>query len=368
MTEVRHLFRQGWRDNAAMGTTTVLIGGGVHDSVIGGLFTVDPEQYWSQVYGTNADLHWSVRFVAESSELLIGAAKEAYRTGNYAPLAHAGLEVLGLIPVAGVVFDTANGVFYAYEGNGVDAAISFGQAIPIYGYAFNYVKLGNQAGKFYRATKALDIGINLATSTYFVQQGVTNGSGLQVGMGVFGFGVNGLAIARFNRGADAASTVGLLESSVQRKQTLWTYYHPGVQVRQFGDVWVKRTDPNANSVLQWWGRQTINAQYRALIKLGDMATPFQMRNGKLFTQHVGETFTGGRFSPQWFNPIVIRNYIKGSYRLGTPINDIIPRNMGRNGLIFDPAIDWFTQTVVAGAGIGITGGLYYVGDYFWSDE
>ncbi len=53
-----------------MGTTTVLIGGGVHDSVVGGIFTVDPVQYWSKVYGSKADLHWSLRFVAEQSEQL----------------------------------------------------------------------------------------------------------------------------------------------------------------------------------------------------------------------------------------------------------------------------------------------------------
>ncbi len=165
----------------------MLIGGGVHDSVVGGLFTVDPEQYWSKVYGSTADLHWSVRFVAEASELLIAEAKEAYRTGNYAPLGHAALEVVGLVPVVGVPADAANGVWYATEGNWTDATFSVGAAIPGFGYAFNAAKYGNQAGKLYKLTKAVDIGVKLGESGYFVQQGIANGSALQVGMGVFGF-------------------------------------------------------------------------------------------------------------------------------------------------------------------------------------
>jgi hypothetical protein len=46
----------------------------------------------------------------------------------------------------------------------------------------------------------------------------------------------------------------------------------------------------------------------------------------------------------------------------TPFNDIIPRNMGTNGKIFDPSIDWFTLsagTTVAG---GIAYGVYELGD------
>ena len=93
-----------------------------------------------------------------------------------------------------------------------------------------------------------------------------------------------------------------------------------------------------------------------------------MRNGRFFTQHVGETFTGGRFSLQSFHPTVVGNYVKGSYRMHTPFNDIIPRNMGRNGMIFDPAVDWFSQTITVGSGVGIAGGSYFAYDYFWGDN
>ena len=49
---------------------------------------------------------------------------------------------------------------------------------------------------------------------------------------------------------------------------------------------------------------------------------------------------------------------EGSWQLGTPFNDIWPRNIGANGLIFDPALHpihegaWWTLggTVVVGGG------------------
>ena len=40
----------------------------------------------------------------------------------------------------------------------------------------------------------------------------------------------------------------------------------------------------------------------------------------------------------------MKNYFKGMWRMKNPINDLVPRNMGINGKIFDPSIDWFTTT------------------------
>ena len=37
--------------------------------------------------------------------------------------------------------------------------------------------------------------------------------------------------------------------------------------------------------------------------------------------------------------------------------------MGRSGIVFDPAIDWFTQTVVVGAGTGTATAGYFAYDY-----
>jgi RHS repeat-associated protein len=55
-------------------------------------------------------------------------------------IGHAALDVVGLIPVVGEVADVANGIWYAAEGNYVDAALSFSSAIPLAGYAATAAK------------------------------------------------------------------------------------------------------------------------------------------------------------------------------------------------------------------------------------
>ena len=47
--------------------------------------------------------------------------------------------------------------------------------------------------------------------------------------------------------------------------------------------------------MQWWGQRTINAQYKGLQKLGDLATPSVMRGDRLFTLDAGATFMGDAF-------------------------------------------------------------------------
>jgi len=60
-----------------------------------------------------------------------------------------------------------------------------------------------------------------------------------------------------------------------------------------------------------------------------------------------------------------KTWYEGSKRLGTPINDIRPRNIGKNGIIFDPAID---QPIFWGAvSIGtptIGTSAYYLKNFF----
>ena len=138
-------------------------------------------------------------------------------------------------------------------------------------------------------------------------------------------------------------------------QSLWRRQRLGVQVRQFGDLWVKRVNPDASQFMQWWGRQTIKAQAEGLEKLGDLGTPFQMRGEMIFTRHVGTTMDKA-FDRRLF----FRNWYRGSLRMGTFVNDIRPRNMGANGIIFDPALDPVSKAIAAGglsagfgAGIGI---------------
>ena len=57
--------------------------------------------------------------------------------------------------------------------------------------------------------------------------------------------------------------------------------------------------------------------------------------------------------------LFLRSYIEGTQRLGTPLNDIRPRNMGANGVIFDPALDPVTKWLWRiGIPVGIGGGVY----------
>jgi RHS repeat-associated protein len=62
-------------------------------------------------------------------------------------IGHAALDVVGLIPVVGEVADVANGIWYAAEGNYVDAALSMSSAIPFAGYAATAVKAGRYVQK-----------------------------------------------------------------------------------------------------------------------------------------------------------------------------------------------------------------------------
>lgn len=141
--------------------------------------------------------------------------------------------------------------------------------------------------------------------------------------------------------------------------SLWSSRPPGVQVRQFGDIWVKRVNPESNALMQWWGQKSINAQYRGLQALGDMATPSTMRNGMLFTRSVGETLTDGF---RLLNSASRDAYLQCSRRMGTFFNDIQPRNMGTNGLIFDPAIDPVTKALFWGGAGAAAYGAYELSD------
>ncbi|MFC4906866.1 RHS repeat domain-containing protein [Actinomadura gamaensis] len=60
---------------------------------------------------------------------------------------HLTLDVIGYVPVVGEVADVANGVWYAAEGNYVDAGLSFGSAIPLVGYGASAAKALKTADK-----------------------------------------------------------------------------------------------------------------------------------------------------------------------------------------------------------------------------
>lgn len=140
----------------------------------------------------------------------------------------------------------------------------------------------------------------------------------------------------------------------------WIARPEGTRLRQVGNYWIKEVDPNASAFWRWWGRGSLNAQARALDRLGDMATPHLYKNGKLVMRDVGE-YVPGNF---W------RTWAKASCRLGTPMNDIRPRNMGGpNNLIFDPALHPVQQGAywtLAGVGTAYGGVQGYT--YFGEDN
>lgn len=140
-------------------------------------------------------------------------------------------------------------------------------------------------------------------------------------------------------------------------KSLWEARPPGIRVRRFGNWWVKEVNPSSSAMMKMWGRVSIESQRKGLIKLGDMAVPHQMRNGRLFVQHVGETLPDGS---RFLNATAFQSYLQGSLRMRTFWNDIQPRNMGVNGLIFDPSIDPISKIVGIGTFFGVTGTSYWL--------
>ncbi|MEU8299831.1 DNRLRE domain-containing protein [Micromonospora sp. NPDC048909] len=66
---------------------------------------------------------------------------------SWSDIGHAALDVAGMVPVIGEVADVANGIWYAAEGNYVDAAMSLASAIPLAGNAVAAAKLAKTGKK-----------------------------------------------------------------------------------------------------------------------------------------------------------------------------------------------------------------------------
>lgn len=59
---------------------------------------------------------------------------------NYSEKVHLGLDLIGLVPVLGEVADLTNGLIYSLEGDGINAVLSLGAAIPFAGWFFTGAK------------------------------------------------------------------------------------------------------------------------------------------------------------------------------------------------------------------------------------
>ncbi|HWY30593.1 MAG TPA: RHS repeat-associated core domain-containing protein, partial [Candidatus Acidoferrum sp.] len=198
----------------------------------------------------------------------------------------------------------------------------------------------------------------------FIGKSLTGGEGRS---GAFRVSYAGTSIASFFVGAGevrAAAMPGQIASRVAAVNTtrlaaaetssgIWQSLAGGVRIKQVGNYWVKEVDPNASSLAQWWGKGSLNAQAAGLQKLGDMAPSFLYQNDKLITRDAG-AYTPGNFWGTWW---------QGTMRLGTPMNDIRPRNIGANGFIFDPSLHPVAESIYwvgAGTVAGTAGyGLYY---------
>ena len=96
----------------------------------------------------------------------------------------------------------------------------------------------------------------------------------------------------------------------------------GFTLRKEGGYFLK-TAVNA------YGRQALQAQVEALKSLGKLAPEWSFENGVLRVKDVGK-FTGKAVD-------FLKVYFKGASKIGLA-NDIRPRNIGANKLIFDPAL------------------------------
>jgi len=229
----------------------------------------------------------------------------------------------------------------------IDAANEAARAAAAAGFAMG-MAVGMLEGRFtpYIGLAAFATGISQAKQA--LQAGYYELAALDFTLAIFSFftgvyrplaaqarGAGRLPVANGN--ASANNTGG------------WISRPEGTRIKKVGNYWIKEVDPNASAIRQWWGRGSLKAQAKALDKLGDLATPHTFKNGKLVMRDAGQ-FSG---SAQDF--LSIR--IQGSWSLGTPFNDIWPRNIGANGQIFDPALHpihqaaWWTL-----GGVSVVGG------------
>jgi RHS repeat-associated protein len=164
-------------------------------------------------------------------------------------------------------------------------------------------------------------------------------------------------------GAKLASKEAIEEATVRTaieatENLTWKKLDQGTRIVfvEEAGVWVKEVNPNVSRFGQWWGKKTLDEQAKALKKLDDLAPRFLYQDGKLIIEDVGPLAKGnmdlGRFAEY---------YLRGSWRLGTPFNDIRPWNMGKNGKIFDPVYHPIHEMLIPTAGeVGLT--VFRVGD------
>lgn len=85
---------------------------------------------------------------------------------SFNELMHIGLDLAGMVPVVGIVFDVINGVAYAIEGEGVNAALALGSAIPVAGQWVTTAKYAKMAVTLANSSKKVVLRIYTLTNGY----------------------------------------------------------------------------------------------------------------------------------------------------------------------------------------------------------
>lgn len=75
---------------------------------------------------------------------------------------HTALDVAGMVPVIGEIFDLTNGVLYALDGDGINASLSVASMLPIFGWAANGAKYVIKTNGLKYIVKSFD-GVKLIT-------------------------------------------------------------------------------------------------------------------------------------------------------------------------------------------------------------
>jgi RHS repeat-associated protein len=150
-----------------------------------------------------------------------------------------------------------------------------------------------------------------------------------------------IAIEETMQSISHSSTIAAREAALSSHAWRSLGGYPNIEILEYGEWFIKRVNPKSGKFMTWWGRSSLEAQYHALQSLGNLATPHFMAEGMMFTQNVGSAMsTTGVLSRQFW-----KSYFSGTFRMGTLFNDIRPRNMGLNGVIFDPAWDSLTKGI-----------------------
>jgi hypothetical protein len=233
------------------------------------------------------------------------------------------------------------------------AAATFGKNFAINvatGGIGTKAKLASRVG-LYALRQGIEIGGDTAFDVGWRDQDFRSSLAINTAGSLIGEAAGRVAIAGARRAIGRGSVDDVLRAGKNAGAPVNAVAHspsPGVTVRKVGNYFIKEVDQNAGPLARWYGARSLRVQSEALTKLGDMAPSHLLKNGKLITRDAG-AYTPGNFWSTW---------AKGSWRLGTPVNDIRPRNIGANGIIFDPAIDPLFRPFywTAGGGVVIAGG------------